>query len=100
MNDICPKFEKAVQLLGKRWMGLIVYQLLSGNKRFSDLEKDIPISAKILSERLKELEKEKILIRTVYPETPVRIEYTLTEKGYSLKPVMQSIEVWSNNWVK
>jgi DNA-binding HxlR family transcriptional regulator len=100
MNDICPKFEKAVQLLGKRWMGLIVYHLLSGDKRFSDLEKDIPISAKILSERLKELEKEKILIRTVYPETPVRIEYTLTKKGISLKPVMQSIEVWSNQWVK
>jgi DNA-binding HxlR family transcriptional regulator len=99
MNDICPKFEKAVQLLGKRWMGLIIYQLLSGAKRFSDLEKEVHISAKILSERLKALEKEGILIRTVYPETPVKIEYSLTEKGKSLDHVMKSIESWSNQWI-
>lgn len=99
MNDICPKFEKAIQLLGKRWVGLIVYQLLPGVKRFSDLEKEVHISAKILSERLKELEKENIVIRTVYPDTPVRIEYKLTEKGKSLEPVMKSIENWSTQWV-
>lgn len=100
MRDICPKFEKAVKLLGKRWMALIVYQLLSGPKRFSDIAKDVEISAKILSERLKELEKEDILIRTVYAETPVRIEYSLTEKGFALKPVTQSIHQWSDQWIE
>lgn len=101
MNDqICPKFEKATQLLGKRWVGLIVNQLLKHPKRFSDLVSEIQLSPKILSERLKELEEEHIISRTVYPETPVRIEYELTEKGKSLEPIMKSIANWSDTWIR
>ena len=99
MNEICPKFEAAIKILGKRWMGLIVYQLLTGPKRFSELGKEAHISAKILSERLKELEKEDIIVRAVYAETPVRIEYSLTKKGFALKPVMDAIQEWADQCI-
>jgi DNA-binding HxlR family transcriptional regulator len=100
MNEICPKFEKAISILEKRWMGLIVLTLLEGPKRFNELEKAIPISAKVLSERLKQLEKEEIVIRNIYPETPVRIEYTLSEKGIALETVIHNLESWATKWVK
>jgi len=96
---ICPKFEHAAKLLSKRWIGLIVNQLLKDSKRFKVLQDEIQISAKVLSERLKLLEEEGIILRNVYPETPVRIEYTLTEKGKSLAPIMKEIENWAEQWV-
>ncbi|TNF07921.1 MAG: transcriptional regulator [Bacillota bacterium] len=98
-NQLCSKFEEAFQLLGKRWTGLILNQLMNGPKRFNELESEIKISGKVLSERLKELEKLQIIDRKVYPEIPVRIEYGLTKKGYSLKPIMEEISKWSNVWI-
>ncbi|HPJ24191.1 MAG TPA: helix-turn-helix domain-containing protein [Bacillota bacterium] len=99
-TSICPKFEKAAALLGKKWSSLIIYQLMNGTKRFTDLQKEIKISAKVLSDRLKELEDEKIIKRNVYPETPIRIEYDLTDKGKSLEPILSAISCWSDQWVK
>ena len=99
MNEICPRFEKAIQILGKRWMGLIIHQLMEGPQRFSDLENVIHVSAKVLSERLKDLEKEGLIIRRVYPETPVRIEYELTKKGASMEPVMCEVQKWAEEWI-
>lgn len=96
---ICPRFESAISLLSQRWTGLIIYQLLSGPQRFSHLTEVIGISGRLLSERLKNLEAQGVVTRTVYPETPVRIEYELTEKGFSLKPVMDEIQNWSQTWV-
>ncbi|MGB6407170.1 MAG: helix-turn-helix domain-containing protein [Planococcus donghaensis] len=96
---ICPRFETAISLLSQRWTGLIIYQLLSGPQRFCHLTEVIGISGRLLSERLKNLEVQGLVTRTVYPETPVRIEYALTEKGYSLKPVMDEIQNWSQTWV-
>lgn len=96
---ICAKFEKAFQLLGKRWTGLIINQLLEGPKRFNVLESEVQISGKVLSERLKELEKLDIIKRTVFDEMPVRIEYSLTKRGQSLKPIMDQISLWSNEWI-
>lgn len=97
---LCPKFEAAFQLLGKRWSGLIIRVLLSGPKRFKELSESISgVSDRVLTERLKELEEAGILVRNVYPETPVRIEYELTEKGYGLKPVMEETEKWGNTWL-
>ncbi|WP_066327351.1 winged helix-turn-helix transcriptional regulator [Anoxybacteroides amylolyticum] len=87
-----------MKLLSKRWVGLIVSQLLEGKRRFSEIEASLPISGKLLSERLKELEEAGIVERNVYPETPVRIEYVLTEKGKALKPVMEAIERWAQTW--
>lgn len=96
---ICPRFETAISLLSQRWTGLIIYQLLSGPQRFSELTDIIGISGRLLSERLKNLEAQGLVTRTVYPETPVLIEYALTEKGWSLKPVMDEIQNWSQIWV-
>jgi len=96
---LCPKFEKAMMLLGKRWTGLIVHQMLTGPQRFCQIETSLPISGRLLSERLKELEKQGIVHREVYPETPVRIEYSLTEKGTALSPVVDAIQKWSDDWI-
>ncbi|MFB6467097.1 winged helix-turn-helix transcriptional regulator [Cytobacillus sp. Hz8] len=96
---LCPRFEKAMNILGQRWTGLIIYQLISGPQRFCHIESSLPISGRLLSERLKSLEKEGIVKRDVYPETPVRIEYSLTEKGRSLEPVLRELEKWSNQWI-
>lgn len=96
---ICPKFEKAISLLSQRWTALIIYQLLNGTQRFSEIQSAIGISGKVLSERLKDLEQQGIVSREVIPETPVVIEYSLTDKGQSMQPILHSIEHWSQMWV-
>ena len=97
---LCPRFEKAVTILTKRWTSLIIFQLLSGSQRFSQMQEALPVSGRLLSERLKELEHEGIVIRTVIPETPVRIEYSLTDKGIALEPLMREMEKWSQDWLE
>lgn len=100
-HQLCPKFEAAFELLGKRWTGLIIRVLLDGPKRFKDISEMIPgVSDRMLAERFKELEVAGILSRHVYPETPVRIEYELTEKGKMLKPVMDEVQKWGDTWFK
>lgn len=96
---ICPRFEKAIGILSQRWTGLIIYQLLNGPQRFCSIESSIGISGKVLSDRLKDLENEGVVKREVYPETPVRIEYSLTEKGLAMEPLMKEIEKWSQSWL-
>ena len=97
---MCPRFENAFELLGKRWTGLIIRTLLNGQNRFSDIADAIPnMSARMLTERFKELEKEGIIVRRVYPETPVRIEYELTEKGKELQLVMDEVQKWAEKWL-
>lgn len=96
---MCPRFESAFELLGKRWTGLIIRTLLNKQNRFSDIQEAIPnMSARMLTERLKELEKQRIILRKVYPETPVRIEYELTEKGRDLQKSMDEIQKWAEKW--
>lgn len=98
--DLCPRFEAAVSLIGKRWTGLIIEVLLQRPQRFSEVAQAIPqVSDRMLAERLKELEAEGIVDRHVYPDTPVRVEYTLTEKGRDLAPVMQALHDWANAWI-
>lgn len=97
---MCPRFEKAVEILSKRWTSLIVFQLLSGPQRFAQIDHALPnISGKVLSERLKELEHEGIVRRVVFPEIPVRIEYSLSEKGRALAPIFGEIAKWSSEWL-
>lgn len=98
---ICPKFETAFELLGKRWTGLIIRTLLSGPKRFKDISQIIEnMSDRMLSERMKELEAAGIVVRHVYDEVPVRIEYELTEKGQALEPMMDECQKWADEWVE
>ena len=96
----CPLYHKAVELIGRRWTGAILRALLAGVERFSDLTATIPgLSDRMLSERLKELEAEGIVTRTVIPATPVRIEYHLTEKGRALGSVVQAASAWADRWL-
>ncbi|MEC5424222.1 helix-turn-helix domain-containing protein [Virgibacillus sp. C22-A2] len=97
---ICPKFEKAISLLSQRWTALVIYQLLLGTQRFSGIQSSIGISGKVLSDRLKELEQQDIVKRVVIPVTPVIIEYSLTDKGHSMEPILRTIENWSQAWVE
>ncbi|AZS13391.1 winged helix-turn-helix transcriptional regulator [Paenibacillus lutimineralis] len=101
MPQLCPRFERAIELLSKRWSTLIVYRLLDGPQRFIDIENSLPnLSGKVLSDRLRELETEGVIQRTVYPEKPVRIEYSLTDKGRDLAPLMDDIQQWATRWVE
>jgi DNA-binding HxlR family transcriptional regulator len=100
-SRLCPKFEYAFQLLGKRWTGLIIRVMASGYNRFTDISVMIPqMSDRMLTERLKELESAEIVRRTVYPEIPVRIEYVLTQKGTELEPVMNALQDWADKWIE
>ena len=97
---ICPRFHHAVELIGRRWTGAILQALLAGATRYSDIAQSIPgLSDRLLSERLRELEAEGIVTRTVIPDMPVRIEYHLTEKGESLGPVLTSVSTWAESWI-
>ncbi|MBT5774707.1 MAG: helix-turn-helix transcriptional regulator [Dehalococcoidia bacterium] len=99
-ETFCPRFHHAVELIGRRWSGAIVRAMLGGATRFSEICATVPgLSDRLLSERLKELETEGIVTRTVYPETPVRIEYRLTEKGRALAPAIEAISGWADAWV-
>jgi len=98
-SNFCPDFHKAVELIGRRWSGAIVREMLAGASRFTDLHDAIPdISDRMLCERLKELEVEGVVARQVYAETPVRVEYHLTDKGLALKSVVAAIGAWADRW--
>ena len=95
----CPYYHRAVELIGRRWTGVILRAMLGGVERFSDLTEAIPgLSDRMLSERLKELEAEEIVVRTVIPETPVRIAYHLTPKGRALGDVVGAVSHWAEAW--
>ncbi len=99
-GSICPRYEHAIQLLGKRWTGLLLYALLDGPQRFCELTSTVEgLSDRVLSDRLRELEVEVIVERVVYPQIPVRVEYKLTEKGRALEPVVNAIHKWAEQWV-
>ncbi|WP_010052750.1 winged helix-turn-helix transcriptional regulator [Carnobacterium maltaromaticum] len=96
----CMQVEHVFSILDKKWMGLIVEVLLEGPQRYKDIAAKIPtISDRILVERLKELADNDILVRDVYPDSQVRVEYSLTEKGYSLKNVMSEVHIWADKWM-
>jgi len=96
----CPRYHHAVELVGRRWAGAIVRALLTGPRRFNELRACIPdISDRMLAERLRELEAEGVLTRTVLPETPIRVEYALTAKGHALEAAVIAIAKWAETWV-
>ena len=90
--ELCTRFHYASELIGRRWNGAIIFMLLKQTCRFAALRDGIPgITDRMLSERLQELEEEGIVERTVVPETPVRVEYSLTKKGKALADAVDSL---------
>ena len=90
----CP-VELTLLLISNKWKVLIIRDLLDGTKRFSELKKSINnISQKVLTSNLREMEENELLTRKVYPEVPPRVEYTLTDIGYSLKPLLDDMDKW------
>ena len=97
---LCAKFHRAVELIGGRWTGAVIQLLFHGRMRFAELRAAVPdISDRMLSERLRELETEGIVARIVVPETPVRVEYELTEKGRALEHALSAVGKWAERWV-
>lgn len=96
---VCPHFHDAIELIGKRWTGAIVFALTEGPLRFGALAKAVPgLSDRLLSSRLRELEREGLVARHVEPGSPVRVTYSLTEAGAELRPAMAELKAWANRW--
>src|SRR6266568_2162803 len=96
---LCTPFHHAIELIGRRWTGAIISLLLQTRCRYATLRDAIPdITDRMLSERLQELESEGIVERTVIPETPVRVEYSLTKKGRALAAAVEAISDWAHKW--
>ena len=96
----CP-VETTLMLISDRWKVLIIRDLMDGTKRFGDLKKSIgSISQKVLTSNLRSMEESGLLTRKVYAEVPPRVEYTLTETGYSLKPILDSMVEWGKAYQK
>src|SRR2546430_15661811 len=92
-------YHRAVDRIGRRWTGAILRALLTDVKRFNDLAAAVPgLSDRMLAERLKELEIEGVVMRRVFPDTPVRVEYKLTEKGRALESVVRAVAGWAESW--
>lgn len=94
----CP-VEMTLHLIGNRWKVLILRDLLEGTKRFGELKKSVgSITQKVLTQNLRDMEESGLVIRKVYAEVPPRVDYTLTELGYSLKPVLDSMIEWGTSY--
>ena len=98
-NDLpaCP-VAILLKLIGNKWKILIIRDLLSGTKRFGELQRSVGCSQKVLTDNLRELESKKLLIRKIYPEVPPRVEYTLSELGMTLNPVLQEMAKWGEKY--
>lgn len=94
----CP-VETTLTLIGNKWKVLILRDLMPGTKRFGELKKSIGnVSQKVLTAQLRDMEESGLLIRKVYAEVPPRVEYTLTDAGYSLKPILDAMSNWGKEY--
>lgn len=91
--------ERTVDVIGGKWTTLIVRELLRGTRRYGELRSALTgVSPKTLTDKLRELEEQGVLTRTVYPAVPPRVEYTLTPKGRALEGVIGAMQVWGDRW--
>jgi DNA-binding HxlR family transcriptional regulator len=99
-KQVCPHFHGAVELIGRRWAGAILYALTDGPLHFADLKDSVPgMSDRLLSHRLKELEEADLVRREVQESGKrIRVSYELTQKGHSLEPVMGGLRDWAREW--
>jgi DNA-binding HxlR family transcriptional regulator len=96
---VCPHFHAAIELIGKRWTGAIVFALTERPMRFGELARAVPgLSDRLLSQRLRELEEEGLVQRDVEAGTPVRVTYSLTELGRQLDPALRELKSWAQRW--
>lgn len=94
----CP-VETTLTLISDKWKVLILRDLMPGTKRFGELKKSVGnVGQKVLTAQLRQMEESGLLTRTVYPEVPPRVEYTLTELGYSLKPILDAMQAWGTEY--
>ena len=101
--NCCPHFHKAVELVGKRWTGAILYVLMHADRplRFSEIAHAVPdLSDRLLSERMKELERCGIVEREVTAMSPIKVEYALTDRGRQLEPALNEIKDWADRWLE
>ena len=99
-SEECP-VSVILKILGGKWKTLIVYILLDGTKRFNELHRAIPnVTQRMLTNQLRELENDKIIIRTVYAQVPPKVEYSLTDIGFALKPILGQLEAWGSCYIK
>ena len=98
-TEVCPHFHAAIELIGKRWSGAIIWALSDGPMRFAELKRAVPgLSDRLLSQRLRELESSGLMDRTVEEGQPVKVTYELTEKGETLRPAIQALRQWACHW--
>jgi len=98
--QVCARFHRAIELIGSRWTGAILQTLLQGKTRYAAIRGAIPdITDRMLSERLRSLEAEDLVLRVVTPESPVRVEYELTPKGHELQKALGEIGAWAERWI-
>ena len=96
---VCPDFHHAVELIGKRWAGAILWALADGPHYFGEICQAVPgLSDRLLSRRLRELEAEGLVAREVHESTPPRVSYALTPKGEALQPAIQELGAWDRKW--
>ena len=99
-SSCCPFYHRAVELIGRRWTGAIVRVLMDGPMRFSEIAQSVPeLSDRLLSERMKELERRGIVERTVHAGPPVRVEYALSPMGRELEPALSELQRWARRWL-
>ena len=100
VSHVCSRFHRAIELIGSRWTGAILRILLDGRTRYASIKAAIPdITDRMLSERLRSLEAEGLVARSVVPDTPVRVEYELTKKGRELQDALREIGNWAERWI-
>lgn len=98
-TTVCPHFHAAIELIGKRWSGAIIWALSDHQMRFGDLKRAVPgLSDRLLSQRLRELESAGLIHRQVEDGKPVRVIYSLSEKGRGLIPAVRAVEEWAADW--
>src|SRR5262252_7054259 len=100
MSGCCPLYHEAVELVGRRWTGAILRVLMDGSLRFSEIAQSVPeLSDRLLSERMKELERRGMVERRVISGPPLRVEYSLSKMGRELEPALSELERWANRWL-
>jgi DNA-binding HxlR family transcriptional regulator len=96
---VCPDFHAAVELVGKRWAGAILWALAEGPHYFAELKLAVPgVSDRLLSRRLRELEGEGLVERSVHAGSPARVSYELTDKGEAIVPALRELRSWAKRW--